>query len=251
MLKGKIAFVTGAARNKGNGRAIALKLAQKGADVVVGDILYGEAQSVADEISNLGRKSLAINLDLSNYDNIVKGFERTKQELGSVDILVNNAAIMTNAASIRKMKPDAWEREIAVNLTGAFFCVQQVFNDMLQKGWGRIINISSLAAILGGFGQCSYSASKAGLIGLTKTIAIEGARKGVTANVITLGMIGTNAVEDLPDEIREAIRKKIPVGRLGFPEDVANLAAFLASDEANYITGANMILSGGAELGGA
>jgi NAD(P)-dependent dehydrogenase (short-subunit alcohol dehydrogenase family) len=251
MLEGKVAFVTGAARNKGNGRAIALKLAGKGADVAVGDILYEDAQNVAEEIRKLGRNAFAVNMDLSKYDDIAEGFAETEQALGPVDILVNNAAMMTNAASVPKMKPEAWQKEIAINLSGAFFCVQQVFEGMRQRKWGRIINISSLAGMLGGFGQAGYSATKAGLIGLTKTLAVEGARKGITANVITLGMIGTNAVDDLPEKIREGIKHKIPMGRLGLPEEVASLVAFLSSDEADYITGANMILSGGADLGGA
>lgn len=248
LLKGKVAFVSGAARGRGNGRAIALRLAEEGADVAVADILYEEAGSVAKEIAAFGRKNLAVRMDLSNYEDVVKGFDQIKKAMGAVDILVNNAAIMTNMATISKMKREAWEKEIAVNLSGAFFCVKQVLDGMVEKKWGRIINISSIAGIMGGFGQCSYAASKAGLIGLTKTIALEGARFGVTANAVTLGIIGTDAFYDLSEEIRAKIAKRVPVRKEGSPQDVASAVAFLASDEAKYITGANIVLSGGLDL---
>ena len=248
MLNEKVCFVSGAARGKGNGRAIALKLAQQGAHVAVGDILYEEAQAVAGEIQGLGRKSLAIQIDLSDYDLVEKGLKKIRTEIGPIDILVNNAAIMTNLSTISKMKRTAWDKEIAVNLSGAFYCVKQVFEDMAEKRWGRIINISSVAGVLGGYGQCSYSASKAGLIGLTKTIALEGARFGITANAITLGVIGTDAFYDLPEEARERILKRVAVRKEGDPADVASMVVFLCSDEAKYITGANMMLTGGLDL---
>jgi 3-oxoacyl-[acyl-carrier protein] reductase len=248
MLTEKVCFVSGAARGRGNGRAIAIKLAEKGAHVAVGDVLYEEARAVSTEIAAVGAKSLAVKMDISSYDEVKKGFDQIKKELGSVDILINNAAIMTNIATISKMKKEAWEREIAVNLSGAFFCVKQVLDDMTEKKWGRIINISSVAGVMGGFGQCSYSASKAGLIGLTKTIALEGARFGITANAVTLGIIGTDAFYDLPEGARESIIKRVAVRREGSPEDVSNLVAYLVSDEASYITGANVMLSGGLDL---
>ena len=184
MLQGKTCFVSGAARGRGNGRSIALKLAEQGADVAVGDILHDEAQAVANEIKSMGRKSVAVKMDLGQYDQVETAFKQIKEEIGMIDILVNNAAIMTNMATISKMKVAAWEKEIAVNLSGAFFCVKQVFEDMAEKGWGRIVNITSVAGTMGGYGQCSYSSSKAGLIGLTKTIALEGASAGITANAI-------------------------------------------------------------------
>ncbi|MEW6666987.1 MAG: SDR family oxidoreductase [Thermodesulfobacteriota bacterium] len=247
-LKGKVAFVSGAARGKGNGRAIALKLAEEGADVAVGDILYVEAQGVAEEIAALGRKTFAVKVDLGRYEEIEQAFIQIKRQMGPVDILVNNAAIMTNMATISKMKGEAWEREIAVNLSGAFYCVKQVFDEMIERRWGRIINISSIAGIMGGFGQCSYSASKAGLIGLTKTIALEGARFGVTANAVTLGVIGTDAYYDLPEEVRGKIAKRVPMRREGSPQEVASVVAFLGSEASQYMTGANVVLSGGLDL---
>jgi len=248
VIVGRVGFVTGAARGRGNGRAIALKLAKTGVDVATGDILYEEAQSVAEEIKALGRRSLAVKMDVSDYEQVKEGLKRIEEELGSVDILVNNAAIMTNQATISAMKKEAWEKEIAVNLSGAFFCVKQVFDKMAEKKWGRIINISSVAGAMGGFGQCSYSASKAGLIGFTKTIALEGARFGITANAITLGVIGTDAFYDLPEKIRDRVVKKVALGAEGSPEDVAATVAFLVSDEARYVTGANMMLTGGLDL---
>jgi len=203
---------------------------------------------VAEEIRAIGSKSLAVKMDLSDYDQVTEGFEKIRKELGAVDILVNNAAIMTNMATISAMKKEAWEKEISVNLSGAFYCVKQVFDDMAEKKWGRIINITSVAGTMGGFGQCSYSSSKAGLIGLTKTIALEGARLGITANAVTLGIIGTDAFNVLPEKVQEKIISRVPMKREGVPDDVASIVAFLASDEAKYITGANVMLTGGLDL---
>ena len=248
MLKGKICFVSGAARGKGNGRAIALKLAKKGADVAVGDILYEEAAGVAEEIKAMGRKSIAVKMDVSSYEDVKNGFNEIKKELGSVDILINNAAIMNKMASISSLKIESWEKEVAVNLSGAFYCVKQVFDDMLKKKWGRIINISSVAGSMGGYGQCSYASSKAGLSGLTKTIALEGARAGITANTVTLGVIGTDAFDALPEQAQTSILKRVAVKREGEPGDVASMVAYLVSDEAKYVTGANMMVTGGLDL---
>lgn len=248
MLEGKTCFVSGAARGRGNGRSIALKLAQMGANVATGDVRYEEAQAVAEEVRAKGRRSLAVRMDIGDYDQVKKGFEEIKRELGPVDILVNNAAIMTNMATISTMAVESWQKEISVNLSGAFYCVKQVLDDMTQRKWGRIINISSVAGVLGGFGQCSYSSSKAGIIGLTKTIALEGARSGITANVITLGVIGTDAFYDLPEKVREKITSRVALRKEGSPEDVASVVAFFASEEAKYVTGANIMLTGGLDL---
>jgi len=244
----KVSFVTGAARGRGNGRAIALALAEKGSDVAVADIRHEEAQAVAEEIAALGRRALALKMDLSDYDQVVEAFAQAKAELGPIDILVNNAAVMTNMATISTMPREAWDNEIAVNLSGAFYCVKQVFDDMAERKWGRIINIASLAGTMGGFGQASYSSSKAGLIGLAKTIALEGARLGVTANAVTLGVIGTDSYLALPEKVRDKIGQRVPVKREGSPQEVAAVVAFLASEEAAYVTGANFVVSGGLDL---
>ena len=248
MLQGKTCCVSGAARGRGNGRSIALKLAELGADVAVGDILQKEARAVADEIRSISRTSVAVDMDLSDYDQVEAGFKQIKEEIGAIDILVNNAAVMTNMDTISGMKIEAWEKEIAVNLSGAFYCVKQVFDDMAEKGWGRIVNITSVAGIMGGFAQCSYSSSKAGLIGLTKTIALEGARFGITANAITLGVIGTDAFYDLPEKVRDKVLKRVALRQEGDPSDVAAMVSFLVSDEARYVTGANIMLTGGLDL---
>jgi 3-oxoacyl-[acyl-carrier protein] reductase len=245
VIVGRVGFVTGAARGKGNGRAIALKLSKTGVDVATGDILYEEAQSVAQEIKALGRRSLAVKMDVSDYEQVKEGFKRIEEELGSVDILVNNAAIMTNQATISAMKKEAWEKEIAVNLSGAFFCVKQVFDRMAEKKWGRIINISSVAGAMGGFGQCSYSASKAGLIGFTKTIAKEFAQRGINVNAIAPGYIETPMTDALPDKAKEELKRMIPMERLGRPEDVAHAVLFLVSEASSYITGQVLSVDGG------
>lgn len=247
-LKGRLAFVSGAARGRGNGRAIALSLAREGVDVVTADIRSEEAQAVAEEVRALGRKAMALTMDIGVYEQVAEGFSKIAKELGNVDVLVNNAAIMTNIATLSKMDQKAWDQEIRVNLSGAFYCIQQVFDTMVDKGWGRIINISSVAAMMGGYGQAAYAASKAGLVGLTKTVALEGARSGITANAITLGVIGTDAFYEIPDSVQDRVKKRVAMAREGSPKDVAEMVAFLASDKAQYITGANIMLTGGLDL---
>lgn len=247
-LKGRLAFVSGAARGRGNGRAIAFTLAREGADVVTADIRSEEAQAVAEEVRALGRKAMALTMDIGVYEQVAEGFSKIAKQLGTIDVLVNNAAIMTNIATLSKMDQKAWDQEIRVNLSGAFYCIQQVFDTMVDKGWGRIINISSVAAMMGGYGQAAYAASKAGLVGLTKTVALEGARSGITANAITLGVIGTDAFYEIPDSVQDRVKKRVAMAREGSPKDVAEMVAFLASDKAQYITGANIMLTGGLDL---
>lgn len=247
-LKGRLAFVSGAARGRGNGRAIALSLAREGVDVVTADIRSEEAQAVAEEVRALGRKAMALTMDIGVYEQVAEGFSKIAKQLGNVDVLVNNAAIMTNIATLSKMDQKAWDQEIRVNLSGAFYCIQQVFDTMVDKGWGRIINISSVAGMMGGYGQAAYAASKAGLVGLTKTVALEGARSGITANAITLGVIGTDAFYEIPDSVQDRVKKRVAMAREGSPKDVAEMVAFLASDKAQYITGANIMLTGGLDL---
>jgi 3-oxoacyl-[acyl-carrier protein] reductase len=245
-IKGKVAVVTGSAR--GIGKAIASVMAEEGALVVIADVNVEGAVQTATELKNKGLKAVSVKLNIANYNEVVEAFSSITKELGPVDILVNNAAITTNTAQVRDMTPEAWQNEIAINLSGAFYCVKQVIKSMLERKWGRIVSISSVAGILGGFGQCSYSASKAGIIGLTKTIALEGARANITANAVVPGVIATDAYYAIPEKMRERICKIVSMQRPGEPEDIANAVAFLASEKAKYITGTTLIVSGGTDL---
>src|SRR5712691_8191489 len=213
-LSGRVALVTGGSR--GLGRADALRLAQAGADVVVADLLveselseetdrYGALATAARQqglvhteetvrdIEAMGRRSLAVRCDVTRREEVDAAVARTLQQLGSVDILVNNAGTLDHAAQFERQSTDLWERDLSVNLTGAFNCAQAVWPHMKERGWGRIVNMASVAGTLGGFGQASYSTTKAGLLGLTRTLALEGGRHGITCNAIVPGVIGTEA----------------------------------------------------------
>src|SRR5436305_9378659 len=225
-LSGRVAFVTGASR--GLGRADALTLARAGADVVVVDLLveselseetdrYGALATVArqqglvhteqtvEEIRGLGRRALAIRCDVTDRDQVDAAVARTVAELGSVDILVNNAGTLDHAAQFHEQSAELWERDLRVNLTGAFNCAQAVWPHMKERGWGRIVNMASVAGTLGGFGQASYSTTKAGLLGLTTTLAMEGGRHGITCNAIVPGVIGTEAFNMANAKMNERI----------------------------------------------
>jgi 3-oxoacyl-[acyl-carrier protein] reductase len=245
-LEGKVALITGSAR--GLGRETALTLAKKGVDVAIPDILLDQAKATSEEIKALGRRSIALKIDVSDYSQVEEGFARVVSELGPIDILVNNAALTTNVATISKMDKKNWDREISINLSGVFYCIKQVFDSMAERKWGRIINISSVAGILGGFGQCGYSSCKAGVIGLAKTVAIEGARVGITCNVVAPGVVKTDAYYVVPEKMRERINKRTAMGFPGEPMDVAEAIAFLTSEEAKYITGQVLMVGGGIDL---
>ena len=268
-LSGRVAFVTGGSR--GLGRADALALARAGADVVVADLLvesqlsdetdrYGALATVARQqglvhteetvrdIEAMGRKALAIRCDVTNRDEVAAAVGRAVGELGSLDILVNNAGTLDHAAQFVDQSPELWERDLRVNLTGAFNCAQAVWPHMKERGWGRIVNMASVAGTLGGFGQASYSTTKAGLLGLTKTLAMEGARNGITCNAIVPGVIGTEAFNMANDVMNERIVKRTALKRPGRPEEIANVIAFLCSDLASYVTGIELNVSGGVEL---
>lgn len=245
-LQGKIALVTGAAR--GIGKAIALTLAREGADVAVTDINQEGIKKVAQETLKMGRRSVGILMDVSDVVSVRNGFAEAKRQLGPIDILVNNAGITTNVATVIKMSEENWNKELAINLSGAFYCTKQVLPDMVTRRWGRIINISSLAGIMDGFGQCSYSASKAGLLGFTKVVALEHARDNITSNALVLGLIRTDAYTAIREDMRTRIERRIPLQRPGKVGEVAEVAAFLASDQASYINGAEINVSAGMEL---
>jgi 3-oxoacyl-[acyl-carrier protein] reductase len=268
-LAGHVALVTGGSR--GLGRADALALARAGADVAIADIQlesdegseaerYGVLAQVARaqglvytestvaEIQGLGRRALAVKCDVTDRDQVDAGVARIADELGPVDILVNNAGTLDHVAQFHQQSPELWERDLRVNLTGAFNCAQAVWPGMREAGWGRIVNMASVAGTLGGFGQASYSTTKAGLLGLTKTLALEGARHGITANAIVPGIIGTEAFAFGNPEMNERMVKRTAMRRPGEPEEIANVIAFLCSDLASYVTGAAVPVTGGIEL---
>jgi 3-oxoacyl-[acyl-carrier protein] reductase len=268
-LSGRVAFVTGGSR--GLGRADALTLAKAGADVVVADLLvesqlseetdeYGALATVArqqglvhteetvDEIRSLGRRALAVRCDVTKRDEVDAAVARAVEELGSVDILVNNAGTLDHVGQFHDQAAELWERDLRVNLTGAFNCAQAVWPQLRDRGWGRIVNMSSVAGTLGGFGQASYSTTKAGLLGLTKTLAMEGARHGITCNAIVPGVIGTEAYHLANAAMNERIVARTALKRPGEPQEIANTVAFLCSDLASFITGAEINVSGGVEL---
>lgn len=244
-LTGKTALVTGAAR--GIGRSIALRLADAGADVAVAD-LQPEVEETAARIRACGRRAAAATFDVSDPVHVEAGVAQLRAVLGDVDVLVNNAAIVNNIAALTKMTHARWEREIAVNLTGAFNMIQAVIGPMIARGWGRIIVMSSVAARGGLHRQAAYAASKAGLLGLVHTVTLEHARHGITCNAILPGLIETEAVQALPVEIREAYLATMPARRFGAMEEVAHLIAFLASDHAGFINGAEIDIDGGMRL---
>ena len=240
-LSGKKAVVTGS--GGGIGRAIALKLAQEGADVIAADINAENVQKVAEEIKKLGVKGIALKVDVSKKEGVEKIFKTIKEKFGRLDVLVNNAGINRDAM-LHKMTDDEWNQVLAVNLTGVFFCTRAAAKIMRDQRYGRVINISS-ASWLGNIGQTNYSASKAGVVGLSKTAARELARKGITVNVVCPGFIDTEMTRAVPERIKEIILSRIPTRRIGKPEEVANVVAFLASDEASYVTGTIIDVGGG------
>jgi 3-oxoacyl-[acyl-carrier protein] reductase len=230
-LSGRVAIVTGGSR--GLGRADALTLERAGAEVVTLDIEEANTTFAC----NVG--------DRRQVDDAVR---RTVEQFGSVDILVNNAGTLDHLGQFPEQQPELWERDLRVNLTGAFNCAQAVWPHMQERGRGRIVNMASVAGTLGGFGQASYSTTKAGLLGLTRTLALEGARHGITCNAIVPGVIGTEAFGFVAPAMQERMIKRTALRRLGEPQDIANAIVFLCSDLASYITGVALNVSGGIEL---
>ncbi|MFC2008174.1 SDR family oxidoreductase [Chloroflexota bacterium] len=248
-LEGRVAFVSGASRPRGNGRAIALTLAGKGADVAIsGWGHFDSAMSLAEEIRAMGRKSIAVKMDVSDYGDVQKGLAEIKEQLGVVNILVNNAALMGHNVPIHKTTPQEWDREVKICLNSAFYCVKEVWADMCTNKWGRVVNITSVAGVMGGYGQTSYGAAKAGLISLAKSVAIEGARFGITANAVLIGIANTDAYIDLPEPVRQRVENRTLFGRPADPQDIANSVAYLVSDEAQYMSGAVINMLGGLDL---
>ena len=269
-LSGRVALVTGGSR--GLWRADALTLARAGADVVIVDIQvesqttdqeaerYGPlaqvaraqglvyTEATAEEIQGMGRRAGAVKCDVTDREQVAATVARTVDEFGSVDILINNAGTLDHVAQLADQSPELWERDLRVNLTGAFNCSQAVWPHMKEGGWGRIVNMASVAGTLGGFGQASYSTTKAGLLGLTRSLALEGARHGINVNAIVPGIIGTEVFSFGNPEMNERMIKRTALRRVGEPQDIANAIAFLCSDLAAYITGVGLNVSGGIEL---
>lgn len=242
-LTDKVAVVTGAAQ--GIGRAIAETLAQNGANVVVADLQAEKAAAAAGEIAAAtGRRVIAVQVDVSDSASAEAMITRATSEFGRVDILVNNAGI-TRDDLIMRMKESDWDLVININLKGAFNCSRAVIRSMMKQRYGRIINITSVSGLSGQAGQTNYSSSKAGLIGFTKALAKEVGPRNITVNAVAPGFIETVLTQDLPQEIKDMAIKLTPVGRFGTPQDVANAVAFLASDEAAFITGEVLRVDGG------
>jgi 3-oxoacyl-[acyl-carrier protein] reductase len=246
-LEGKVAFVSGASRPKGIGRAIALTLAKLGADVAVtGKSHFEGAVSVAEEIKQLCRNSVAIKMDATDYEDVKKGFAEVKQKLGAVTILINNAAQMGRFVPIHKIIIEEWDNEVKTCLNSAFYCIKEAWADMCANKWGRIVSITSVAGVMGGYGQTSYGAAKAGLIALAKSVALEGARFNITSNAVLVGVASTDS--PLADEVRQKLENRIAMHRLAQPQEIASAVAYLVSDEAQYMTGAVMNMMGGLDL---
>jgi 3-oxoacyl-[acyl-carrier protein] reductase len=241
-LENQIAVVTGAGR--GIGQAIALKLAASGADIVAVDLKLEFLQQTVEEVWKLGRKAWAIAANVAEAASVESAAEQILKEAGRVDILVNNAGITRDGLLMRMSEAD-WDAVLDINLKGAFLFTKAFTRVFLKQKSGRIINIASVIGLIGNAGQCNYAASKAGVIGFTKSVARELASRGITANAIAPGFIETKMTEALGSEAREALLKQIPLASLGQPEDVANAALFLASPAARYVTGQVLAVDGG------
>lgn len=270
-LKGKTAIITGASR--GIGRATAIALAEAGADIVITDILlesddsneqvaekYGPiaqimqsanviySEKTAMEIREMGRKAMAIKMDVTDKEQIKNVFAHVKEEFGKIDILVNNAGTLDHVSQITDQNDDFWQRDLNVNLTGTYNCTKAIWPYMKEQQYGKIINLSSAAGTLGGFGQASYSATKGGILSFTKSMALEGARHGINVNAIVPGVIESEAFRMGNPNMNERMIKRTAFRRPGQPEDIANAITFLVSDKAKYITGIGLNVSGGIEL---
>jgi NAD(P)-dependent dehydrogenase (short-subunit alcohol dehydrogenase family) len=245
LLEGRTALVTGAAR--GIGRAIARALAAEGAAVALADV-QNSVRNAADALSADGFRVAAAVFDVSDSEAVRTGVDAIQAQIGDVDVLVNNAGIVNNIAPIDRMTPQAWNRELAVNLGGQLYTIQAVIGGMVEKRWGRIINVSSGADRGGLHRQVAYAASKAGVIGLTHTVVLEYARHGITCNAILPGIIATELVTAMPEAIQHNALASTPARRFGTIEEVGALVAFLASDAAGFINGAEIDIDGGLRL---
>ncbi|MGO4887816.1 3-oxoacyl-[acyl-carrier-protein] reductase [Anaerobacillus sp. MEB173] len=243
MLEGKVALVTGASR--GIGRSIALELARSGADVAVNYAGSREkAEEVVSEIEKMGRKAIAIQADVAEAESVANMIKEVVGHFGSLDILINNAGI-TRDNLIMRMKEEDWDAVIATNLKGVFNCSKAVTRQMMKQRFGRIVNITSVVGVLGNAGQANYVAAKAGVIGLTKTLAKELANRNITVNAVAPGFIETDMTDTLTDEIKTEMLRQIPLAKLGQPDQIATVVRFLVSEDASYMTGQTLHVDGG------
>jgi 3-oxoacyl-[acyl-carrier protein] reductase len=241
-LKGQIVLVTGGAR--GIGKAISENFAKKGANLVIADISMDSAEATAKEIASLGVKTLPLSLDVSKSGQVTKAFEDIMKEFGRLDILINNAGITRDSLLLR-MKEEDWDAVININLKSVFLCSKEAVRIMVKQRYGRIVNIASVVAFMGNPGQVNYGASKAGIIGITKTIAKEYASRGITVNAVAPGFIATAMTDALAENIRQEMLKSIPIGKFGSVDDVANAVGFFAAPDNGYITGQVIHVNGG------
>ena len=245
-LKDRVALVTGA--SQGIGRATALALAQAGARVAVAARNAGKLAEVVGEIAAAGGEAIAVPMDVADAEQVKAGFRQTIAKFGKLDILVNNAAITRDGLAVR-MKAEDWDAVLRTNLTGAHFCAQQAMSVMMRARYGRIINVTSVVAETGNPGQANYVAAKAGLIGLTRALAVEIASRNITVNAVAPGFIVSPMTDPLPQEVKNGLVARVPLGRMGTDAEVAAAIVFLASDEAGYITGAVLDVNGGLRMG--
>ena len=245
-LTGKVALVSGAAQ--GIGKAVALLLARNGADMVVSDINFEKAQETVKEVETIGRKAMAMKVDVSNFNDVDQMTKAILERFGKIDILINNAGIARDKLILRMTEED-WDAVIDINLKGTFNCTKAVLKQMIKQKTGKIVNIASVVGEMGNAGQSNYAASKAGVIGLTKTIAREVAQRGINVNAIAPGYIETSMTDALPEKAKEELKRLIPLERLGRPEDVAHAVLFLVLEASSYITGQVLFVEGGISVG--
>jgi 3-oxoacyl-[acyl-carrier protein] reductase len=238
----RIAFITGASR--GIGRACALALSSGGAKVVLAARQLDKLEEVAAEVRASGGEAYVVAIDLASQDSIKEAFSKASKEFGRIDILINNAGLTRDGLAMR-MKRDDWDAVLQTNLSGSFFCIQQVMPGMVRERWGRIVNITSVVGESGNAGQANYAASKAGLIGLTKSLAQELASRNITVNAVAPGFVETDMTASLTDDLKAKITESVPLKRMGKPEDIAAAVKFLSGDDASYITGHILDVNGG------
>ena len=242
-LKGRTALVTGASR--GIGRAIALSLAQEGADVAVNYVSSeGAAKEVVERILAMGRKAMLAQGDVADYPDTYRMAQEVLKQFGHLDILINNAGINSDKTFV-KMDHASWRRVLAINLDGVFNCTKVFIDQMLQQGWGRVVNITSVIGQIGNFGQANYAASKAGVAAMTKSLAKELAAKGITINAVAPGFIETEMVSGIPEKVQQRLLSQIPMGRFGKADEVSRACVYLCSSDGDYITGAELSINGG------